>query len=402
MSALKFFAQATLVIILFTLCIPEVEARNLGMNRRVAQLDTTPEGRVNFAERLFNEGKFEESRQVLGELLAAKESLSNSQLARVYLLRSRVEYAFVGEDGLRPWLERLFEVDPSYALDPMRDPPASHRIMRELRATHSELGDDIPSSSASTSSPPVAAKPATGSSAFFWHMLPFGVGHYDEGLYIAGTGFLLSEGLSLGLGFKSYFASYKTTSSEATAPSYQINKPEQNSDAPVVVLPLERSALPMRSAFDEGIDQPSVNQPAYALQAGLVSFAGLWGYEIYQMLPYLDNLDKENAASVRHMLNFFPFGVGQIKNGQHFKATLFGLGESALLVGTLLSRSESMRVGLTSFFYLAWFGGVADAWIFEEIAKDKPEEKRVSFNYSLLPYKNSDGLGVEGQVGFHF
>ncbi len=179
----------------------------------------------------------------------------------------------------------------------------------------------------------VAQQTTGGTGKFAVGLLPLGIGHFDAGRFKDGLLFATSEALFL---------------------------------------------LASSSVVEEKNDQ-------YLL--GGVSFLGIYGYELYDMLPSLSALHAEAASSLRFSLSFFPFGVAQAKNGDSAKAFAIAAIQSVLLTLGVTSEKIGQRNVALGLFAAGWGYGILDG------VSNHADRAGTAFQFRVLP------TATEGRAG---
>lgn len=183
--------------------------------------------------------------------------------------------------------------------------------------------------------PAVVAQQTTGGTgSFAVGLLPIGIGHFDAGRFKDGLLFASSEALFL---------------------------------------------LASTTVVDDKKNQ-------YVL--GGVSFVGIYGYELYDMLPTLASSHPESAHSLRFGLSFFPFGVAQAKNGDSAKAFALASIQSVLLTLGVTSEKTGQRNVALGLFAAGWAYGVLDG---VSNHADKPAS---AFRFRVVPVAGSKHHGA--------
>ncbi len=180
----------------------------------------------------------------------------------------------------------------------------------------------------------VAQQTTGGTGLFAVGLLPLGIGHFDAGRFKDGLLFTSSEALFL---------------------------------------------LASTTVVDDKEDQ-------YVL--GGLSFLGIYGYELYDMLPSFAPAQAESAQSLRFALSFFPFGVGQAKNGDSAKA--FGLAsmQSVLLTLAVTSEKDGQRNVALGLFTAGWAYGILDG------VSNHAEKSASRFRFRVVPTASSARPGA--------
>jgi hypothetical protein len=184
--------------------------------------------------------------------------------------------------------------------------------------------------------PAVAAQTTGGTGTLAVGLLPLGIGHFDAGRFKDGLLFASSE---------SFFLLASTTVVEKKSDQYLL---------------------------------------------GGVSFLGIYGYELYDMLPSLASNHPEGTQSLRFGLSFLPFGVAQAKNGDSAKAFAIASIQSVLLTVAVTSEKTGQRnVGL-GLFAVGWAYGILDG------VSNHAERSSTAFQFQVVP------TAVAGQAGALF
>lgn len=382
------------------------------------------------AEKLFARGRFDEANRLVMALIGTPSGLLGPELSRALLLKARLENAFGRDRQMLVWLEKLYAHDPMARLDPLLDPPHAFDHLRTLRksgtllsgqkaqpAVKSPLGTQgkVPAGQTPTAQIPAGQTPAgdgqnselsepsdespSGLKAMedallkqdaylrqesrFWvGLLPFGIGHFDAEQYSQGLLYLGGEVSVL-------LAATEMGQRETRA---------------------ARQTLSDRSA------RVSNRDTANGSFIATFGFLGLWGHEVVDMVPELARRDPSKTEWLRYGLSFFPFGVGQLKNGDSSKALAIAGVESVLMTLSVLAPRDDHRGIATALFYVSLFYGAYDGWanhvwapLVRPSVSHVPNHQRTSptpeVSFYLMPtllpssQKNS-GLraGIEGQL----
>jgi hypothetical protein len=184
----------------------------------------------------------------------------------------------------------------------------------------------------------VAAKPEGARRTLDWvPYLPFGIGHFDRDHYGMGFAFL---GLDL---------------------------------------------MVVSASVNELFDPRRTGANLWILAAPAI-IGGAYGYELLDVLPLISPGDPAGAESARERLSFFPFGVGQAKNGQVGKAIGFGVAEALFLSQAVNQTEPSGRALGVIGFLIAYAYGSYDAWSNHvPLAPGKADASPSGFRLGLAP-----------------
>ncbi len=339
---------------------------------------------LDHAEKLFEEGEYEKAEKSLSalgkgpELEGSLESWYTSDVRRYFLLRARLAYAFGREGEMKQALTRLFEEAPDTSLDPLKDPPQAHTIWRSLQKDRVPSGkkdaasrttiqnqenkNQHPDKPAINDEKPLTEKfrsldDALRQKSRFWiGLAPFGIGHFDDNKDRLGFVYLSSE---VGLMIL----------------SAEIARKEES---------IVRKNLP--KILSEDAESPEKNGDV-SLNSEIavpLGFIGLWGYEVNDLMPELYKRDPEKAAWMRYAQSFFPFGVGQKKNGDQAKAIGVAVAESLFLSIGIFSGNEKTRELAMRFFWVTFVYGAYDGWANHKWQYTPPTAAS-NFNFSVVP-----------------
>ncbi len=284
---------------------------------------------VAMAEDLYRLGDFEQSQWKLEPLILNLAHLDAPIRQRVIILGIRLAFAFDRGEDARPWMISLEQLAPDFFMDPIQDPPAAHSMWEEIRvaaaakraAEKAAVAQSLDATDAGTAGADEPEQKLRSAARFWVSLLPFGVGHFDHGRFTEGFGYLGAEVLTLYV--SPYFRGI-----EKSSPRYF----RERSDT-----------LPNR--------------------ASELLFMGTWGYEVLDLVPELMRRDARRAEYVRYGLSFFPFGVGQMKNGEMSKAVGFAVAEGALIGYGLLARSVEQRRLAMNIAAATILYGAFDGWV---------------------------------------
>lgn len=107
------------------------------------------------AEDLYASGKFEDAIDLASTSIDDKTKLNDTDKARLYLLRARLDLVFKRNDSARDWLEKLFRLQPNTKLDPIKDTPEAITIWSEIKEENARTNTEpVPAPK------PVAAAPS--------------------------------------------------------------------------------------------------------------------------------------------------------------------------------------------------------------------------------------------------
>jgi hypothetical protein len=275
------------------------------------------------------------------------------------LSAARIAFAMAKKRRAYSWLERLYQVDASAKLDPVIDPPEAFavwaevvqkNVAKERQEVAKNSGADIRQDEDFDSRQHDLLRQR----ASFWiGLMPFGIGHFDIGDYENGALFITAQGLGI------------------------YSKP-----------------------FFEGREKVKVKSMLRAKDTNLpiifatLSAMSMWGYAILDLVPILQTRDFYRTEMARRTLVYFPFGVGQAKNGDLFKAAALGGVQSALLLYGLSAKHEVQRQTAVNVFMCAYVYGILDGWLHHRSlvnTKADLESSPQALSWSLSPefYKDN-------------
>ena len=264
----------------------------------------------------YQSGTYNKSEQIADKLLKSEETLDNAQLTKLYLLKARIGFAFSADKKAKTWLNKLCLLDPQAELDPLKDTPEARAIWTDMRADiNTVCGRKFANA---TSAPPTRLQ----KTARFWiKLVPFGVGHFDAGQYVTGTAFLLGESAAV-------YSRAVLLENEKSFRDVSINA--ENELFPKTVAPL--------------------------------LFAGIWGYELLDLLDEMKLAAPGKQETVRYYLSVFPLGVAQAKNHEYGKALGFGIIQLSLLATTIAAERKRVRQGAFGLLVTSIVYGAFDGW----------------------------------------
>lgn len=179
----------------------------------------------------------------------------------------------------------------------------------------------------------VAQQTTGGTGTFAVGLLPLGIGHFDAGRFKDGLLFATSEALFL---------------------------------------------LASTTVVDDKSDQ-------YLL--GGVTFVGIYGYELYDMLPSLSS-HADAASGLKFGLSFFPFGVAQAKNGDSAKAFALASIHSILITLAVTSEKDGQRNVALGLFGAGWAYGILDG------VSNHADRPGTAFDFRLVPTASQGRAGA--------
>jgi hypothetical protein len=285
------------------------------------------------------------------------------------LSAARIAFAMDKKRRAYNWLERLYQVDASSKLDPVIDPPEAFAVWAEVvqknvAKERQEMARNIGSDNRRDEQFDDQKHDLLRKRASFWiGIMPFGIGHFDIGDYEKGALFITAQGLAI------------------------YSKP-----------------------FFEGREKVKVKSMLRAKDTNLptifasLSAMSLWGYAVLDLVPILQTRDFYRTEMARRTLVYFPFGVGQAKNGDLFKAAAFGGAQSALLLYGLSAKHEVQRRTAVNIFMFTYVYGVLDGWLHHRSlvnskADLKPSSQILSWRLSPELYQdNSFAMRFSAQI----
>jgi hypothetical protein len=410
-------------LILFSMLLPlrlaasPTAAAGSAIRNRQQIESPTPSGNPNCsiqtAEIFFDSGNFSSADQQAEYCLIQRPLPAPTELAKIYLLKARLAFAFKKEKEMETWLRKAADADPSAKMSQLRDPPQLFalwtRISLDAKASREKSAEKTPqpaNESAASSTPrnddkvssqspdsEQTSSPAASASGrtkfkdsfisvergikskvkFGMGLLPFGIGHIAHNQIWQGSTFLVSESALLLL-----------TSGLADSTHQRIRDSSRTSSFS------QSNLLEVRSNSSNSFETESRwydQATAYSL-LGLSGFGALWGFEVLDLLPTLAIENPEEVPWVRLALSIAPMGVAQLKNGQRSKALgLAGTQCLFLLLMGALPTSGQREVSLVMFTGSLVFGAV-DGWINHDWRFDPAIRPAWSFGISPLSGQN--------------
>lgn len=306
---------------------------------------------LNSANSSFEKGQYTTSQKLLKEVLEKKD-LTAAQKTRALLLRSRVEYAFSGENGAKPWLKKLYEHNRDAELDPMVDTPFAHAYFAELKKEgRARQVVVVPSYTPPPVKLPQPPREEVGFFDYYKIVAPFGIGDFELDNVDRGLVYLSSE-------------------------------------AAVVLITTLASSDYREAINSEGSVVRVRNTESYSSLWGVFSFFGLWGYEVAGRSETLYNLDAERTQDVRFALSFFPLGAAQYKNGHVAKAIGLGVAQGTFLTLGVFGPTSGFRRASMALFGATYIYSVFDGWRHHD---DNWVPKANLSSVMILPYADDAG-----------
>ncbi|MBP9708297.1 MAG: hypothetical protein KBD78_11685 [Oligoflexales bacterium] len=339
---------------------------------------------INKSETLFFQGEYEQSEMIVNSMLIDLENFSEEEKVKLFVLKSRLAFAFGRDQLIEKWLMKVYEVNRTWKPNPAIDSPKSIEIWLKIldEATVQKSADNPQENNESVDG---VKKPNVANSEnsnvadgftiqsldqklkskthFLFSLMPVGVGHFHNEKYEDGV----------------YYASLH-----------------------VLFLFLSSN----RVGTDEIIDSRYKMDNLILRSTGIL---GIWGYELEHLMPELYKNDYDKAQVTDYFLSFFPFGVGQKRNNQVLKAYVIGAGQMAGLAMFIHSEVESQRnlgrmIMLTTYAF-----GVYDAWYHHKWGRfQRPENENRNASsidyqplFTYLPESQSMGLGLQLQYNFN-
>lgn len=367
---------ARIALLTFSIvCLPNPQVKIFSSAHAQTMSTATIDYQLDKAERQFDNGEFERARSTLTPILNSTSSLSQSQKVKLYILKSRVEFAFEGDKALQPWIEKLYDADPNVKLDPMKDPPAAHAVLKNLKNSKRVIPQPTQNKEL-----PIAVETSEYNvreiSRYWVKLLPFGIGHFDAEQYVNGSLFLASE------------VSLILTAAE-------ISKQENRTS----------HYCSYSYCYAEDVDTFGRDgDNFYSGVFGTFGFLGLWGHEVRHLLPTLQKINWETTEWVRYSLSFVPFGVGQLKNNEVTKAIVFGSTQTALLGISVLGPSQNSRNFFATAFFVSMLYTAYDGWANHSWQTRGPEHFTKS-KFTLLSapvFTTSKSIGIETSLNWAF
>ncbi|NBW80135.1 hypothetical protein EBR21_00120 [bacterium] len=373
---------------------------------------------IQTAESFFDSGNFSSADQLAENCLIQQPLPAQNELAKIYMLKARLAFAFKKEKEMESWLRKAAEADPSAKMSQLRDPPQLFAMWTRVASEAKTLQETQREKSAEKSTPQASdhslasssprnddttggKKSATAPDAtpqspayerskfqesfisvessikskvrFGMGLLPLGIGHIAHNQIWEGSTFLVSESalLLLTSGLAESTRQRIRDSSSSYSFSQSISIPSQSSS----------------SISFETESRWSDQATAYSL-LGLTGFGALWGFEVLHLLPTLARENPEQEPWVRLVLSIAPMGVAQLKNGQRSKALgLAGTQCLFLLLSGALPNSGQREVSLLMFSGSLVFGAV-DGWINHEWSSNHASRPPWSFGIAPQPRGN--------------
>ncbi len=343
-----------------------VEQNSFADNQQAVQQQAPWSELLLKAEREFELGNFRASEDYEVETSKSQSKLSLTEKERLFLLQARLAFAFQrGNASIDDAFDRLAGVNPRATLDALKDPPQLFSRWQEAvaRASASNSSKAPPSPKPPLLQNPMVAKidSAVRDGSDFWlGLFPFGVGHFIHNESGKGATYLALETVYL-LAMSSFLDGYNQNN--------QYNGGRNSS-----------SSL-------ANWETESAKEATYALALPL-GFAGLWGYELLDMVPVLAKSNAQGAAWTRFALSFAPFGVAQYKNGERVKAIGLASTQATLLLlsgymGNASGRDTARVLFLGSLLFGAYDGWRGHNW--EVVPATQPR-----LQFSIFPFLAKD------------
>lgn len=337
------------------------------------------------AEREFDIGNFKGSEDSEVEVSKNQEKLSVAEKERLYLLQARLAFAFQrGNAAIDDAFNRLAAVNPRATLDALKDPPQLFSRWQDAVARAAAVNNAKSQESprpALLQNPTVAKiDGAVRSGADFWlGLFPFGVGHFIHNENGKGATYLTLESTYL-LAMNSVLDGYAYSNEYYDSVS--------------------TNGIQVSKDFDDW-ERESAKKFAYSMALPL-GFAGIWGYEVLDMVPILAKSSVQGAAWTRFVLSFAPFGVGQYKNGEQIKAVGLASTQVTLLLLSGYLDSSSGRGTARILFLGSLAFGAFDGWRGHNWDANPAAQPRLQF--SIFPFlaKNKSDAGVQLLAQYRF
>lgn len=358
----------TFAVTLALLCTPTMLLASEAKPVQNSSAKDKPLAALAEAEKSFDLGQFHLAEQQADACLKQLTAYSATEKGRLFLLKSRLSFAFQRKAEMESWLKESFQADNEVKVSRLKDPPELISFLEKLQSDENKKITATPASGLDqTASAPRASAPQKPFDAdlksgarFVVGLLPFGVGHFVNNQVWPGASFMLAQSslLMLGSGLA------ETTIKRASDDNSPFNRNEAD--------------------YARFSDQAT----AYTL-LGVGGFFGLWGFEVLHILPTLAQDNPTGAQWARFATSFAPFGVAQIKNGERSKALGLAAAEALFL---LLSGSlplQGQRSLALTFFAGSIVFGMVDGWLNHDWRVD-PSEATV-WNMMLLPKPSDNG-----------
>lgn len=285
---------------------------SLGFAARAWAATDNPAATIAAAEDAALRGDYEKARAVAAPL-KDRADLPREVKARFFLLQARIADAYESFTEEKAWLQKLKETAPETQLDRYRDPPALFRAWDELKG-----GAPAAASAGEPPAPPLGKPPVWTAYA------PFGIGHFAADEPRLGAAFLGGDLLALYLALSGAFVQGSAE-----------DKPVENGT------------------------RHATGAPA----AGPLLVLGVYGHEVVHSLSLRGSAYAGEQLWAKRVLMFFPFGVGQARNGEPTRAAYFAGAQavSLILAGASKDRAAS-AVGWTAWAFSYGYS-VLDAWL---------------------------------------
>jgi hypothetical protein len=361
-----------------------------------AQAQLSHQEKLVQAENDFKKGYFKEAAKITDQVFENNAALSAEEKSQLFLLKSRISFAFGQSQQMEKWLDLLYEVNPHVELDPLQDPPAAYEYLKKLRIKNPpkplaiKTPLPLPPPALPPSKPPaeespgeitppaesesLAAKiarteePLKSESRFWLGLVPFGIGHFDARQPEEGYLYLGTESLII-----------------LVAAELDRRNVESNERA--------------KNFYSHRIEERNY----HGILLGVTGYLGAWGHEIADLAPELHARDAGKTQWARYMLSYFPFGVGQAKNGDMAKSIGVGCTEAALLLLSIAAPTSTQRTLSLTLFYSALAYGAFDGWLYHDWKYEPLNQKKSAFNLSFAPLISAQsqiGMGLNFRLAF--
>ena len=191
-TVIRFVCSVLVFSIVFSAGVPYAHSQEPASE--ALNKDKTPDQRFDKAVEFFEEGEYKKAQEILNEILFPKPLLDGAEkIAKAHVLLSAAYLALGNMKAADRVVKVIIEGDVNFRFDSDFDPSLiamaeRHRANRQKEIKTEEAMMPAPA-------PPPPSGMTAGDIAL--HVLPFGVGQFSDGRYIAGAAYLL---IQLGLG----------------------------------------------------------------------------------------------------------------------------------------------------------------------------------------------------------
>ncbi len=307
--------------------------------------------RISKAESLFFNGEYTKAEKILTSIDFKSEDVSQAEKIKYFVLRARISSAFERDGDVSLWLSELYDQDPNHEFDPYVDSPQMIYAWNQIKKKRAK---ELPEERKNFMGTGLKESELKEKSKFWAALLPFGFGHFATEQYQPGFMFLFSELLLIYLntGGNGYLGQNQGTGNSFTT----------------------------------------------------FAFAGAWSYEVLDLMPYLYAQNPKMTNRIRYFMSIAPFGAGQGKNGEWFKA--LGIGATQLLFWQLTLTSDNTETQDIAQFgiVLSYLYGVYDAWInHQPLSGDQATATRIEMTpFVSLGNKGNPNKFYGAQLTYRF